>query len=118
MAVFKSDSLFEEIKDQMQKSSVLAEKVSSSFKITVKAQDGTEKKWFIDAKSRPPYVGNEERPAELELQLKDSDFMNIAAGKLRPDQAFLRGKMKLKGNVGKANRLRTLLKHGTSKSKL
>ncbi|EPB71626.1 hypothetical protein ANCCEY_09272 [Ancylostoma ceylanicum] len=68
--------------------------------------------------SRPPYVGNEERPAELELQLKDTDFMNIAAGKLRPDQAFLQGKMKLKGNVGKANRLRTLLKHGTSNSKL
>ncbi|EPB71627.1 SCP-2 sterol transfer family protein [Ancylostoma ceylanicum] len=96
----------------------LVKKVAASFRINVTAPDGSVKKWTIDAKSNPPYVGNEERPVEIEISLKDGDFMNMAAGKMKPDQAFMQGKMKLKGNIAKAMKLKNLLDPKMLKAKI
>ncbi|KAK6735224.1 hypothetical protein RB195_018416 [Necator americanus] len=96
----------------------LVKKVGTSFRINVAAADGSVKKWTIDAKSNPPYVGQEEKPVEIEINIKDSDFMSIAAGKLKPDQAFMQGKMKLKGNIAKAMKLKTLLDPKMLKAKI
>jgi putative sterol carrier protein len=49
-------------------------------------------------KKSPPYIGTESTDkVDVELILKDSDFIQISAGKLKPDQAFMQGKMKIKG---------------------
>lgn len=32
----------------------------------------------------------------------DADFMNLVAGKIKPQEAFMQGKMKIKGNMAKA----------------
>ncbi|RCN34488.1 thiolase protein [Ancylostoma caninum] len=87
MGAFKSDVVFEEIKERINE-------------------------------SNPPYVGNEERPVEIEISLKDGDFMNMAAGKMKPDQAFMQGKMKLKGNIAKAMKLKNLLDPKMLKAKI
>ncbi|EYC23922.1 hypothetical protein Y032_0014g2217 [Ancylostoma ceylanicum] len=118
MGAFKSDVVFEEIRERITEEKDLVKKVAASFRINVTAPDGSVKKWTIDAKSNPPYVGNEERPVEIEISLKDGDFMNMAAGKMKPDQAFMQGKMKLKGNIAKAMKLKNLLDPKMLKAKI
>ncbi|VDP06612.1 unnamed protein product [Heligmosomoides polygyrus] len=118
MGALKSDVVFSEIKERIAEEKDLVKKVASSFRISVTGEDGTVKKWTIDTKSQPPYVGHDERSVEVEINIKDSDFMNIAAGKLKPDQAFMQGKMKLKGNIAKAMKLKTLLDPKMLKAKI
>ncbi|KIH56211.1 thiolase protein [Ancylostoma duodenale] len=118
MGAFKSDVVFEEIRERITEEKDLVKKVAASFRINVTAPDGSVKKWTIDAKSNPPYVGNEERPVEIEISVKDGDFMNMAAGKMKPDQAFMQGKMKLKGNIAKAMKLKNLLDPKMLKAKI
>ncbi|VDM61904.1 unnamed protein product [Angiostrongylus costaricensis] len=76
----------------------LLEKVDSSFKINIIGNNGSTKKWIINAK----------KPFEIEITIKDNDLMRIAAGKLRPDQAYMQGRMKMKGNVVKSTKLKFL----------
>ncbi|PAV87704.1 hypothetical protein WR25_03743 [Diploscapter pachys] len=115
---FKSDVVFDEIKERINTEKELAKKVSTAFRITVTASDGTVKKWTVDTKSDPAYVGDEDREVEVEINIKDEDFMKIAQGKMKPDQAFMQGKMKLKGNITKAMKLKTILDPSMLKSKL
>uniref|UniRef100_A0A8R1DIG1 SCP2 domain-containing protein n=1 Tax=Caenorhabditis japonica TaxID=281687 RepID=A0A8R1DIG1_CAEJA len=116
---FKSDVIFEEIKERIQTDKDLVKKVGTSFRMTIVGTDGTSKVWTIDAKSAEPYVGDDAtRPVEIEINIKDADFISIAQGKLKPDQAFMQGKMKLKGNIAKAMKLRTILDPKLLKAKL
>ncbi|KAK6054842.1 SCP-2 sterol transfer family protein [Cooperia oncophora] len=88
----------------------LAKKVHSSYKINLKADDGAVKSWIIDTKSKPAYVGHDERPYEVEVNVKDIDFVKIVTGKMLPDLAYRLGKIKIKGVMGKATRLKSLFK--------
>jgi sterol carrier protein 2 len=113
----KSDVIFDEIKERINSEKELVDKVATSFGIVITG-NGTTKKWFIDTKASPPYVGNDERPTEISITISDDAFMQIASGALKPDQAFMQGKMKLKGNIAKAMKLRTLLDPKMLKAKL
>lgn len=65
----------------------MVKKVGTSFRMTIAGADGKTKVWTIDAKSDTPYVGDDSsRPVEIEINIKDSDFIAIAAGKMKPDQ--------------------------------
>ncbi|XGW12763.1 hypothetical protein V3C99_013430 [Haemonchus contortus] len=118
MGVLKSDAIFEDLKEHLASNEELIKNVLSSYKINIKGDDGSVKTWIVDAKSHPPYVGHEERPFDCEVDIKEKDFMKLVAGKLRPDQAFMLGKMRLKGVVGKATRLKSLFKSSSPKAKL
>jgi putative sterol carrier protein len=45
--------------------------------------------------------GKGEKP-DATFTMLDDDFMQLAAGKLNPQSAFMGGKMKIKGNMAKA----------------
>ena len=40
--------------------------------------------------------------ADATFVMVDADFMQLVAGKLKPQDAFMKGKMKIKGNMAKA----------------
>lgn len=46
---------------------------------------------------------------DLTITLSDSDFAELASGKLNAQQAFMKGLLKLKGNMGLAMKLQTVL---------
>jgi len=116
----KSDAIFKEIQERAAAEKDLVKNVKTSFRITVSGAGGITKVWTIDLKQDPPSVteGPNKSPVEIELQIKDDDFVAIAAGKLKPDQAFMQGKMKVKGNIAKALKLKTVLDPKMLKAKL
>lgn len=52
------------------------------------------------------------------LALSDKDFGELAAGKANAQRLFMSGKLKIKGDVMKANKMEPILKKAQSKAKL
>ena len=76
--------------------------------------------WVVDLKNGSGSVKpGKAAKADLTLTVSDDDFVALAEGKLNPQQAFMRGKLKLKGNMGLAMKLGTVIQAaGKGKSKL
>ncbi|KAH7723247.1 non-specific lipid-transfer protein-like isoform 2 [Aphelenchoides avenae] len=114
----KSDAVFEEIRARASQERDLAKQVNASYRFTVTGNDGASKKWTINLKVEPPFVGESDEKVDTEITVKDDDFMQITAGKLKPDQAFMTGKMKIKGNIAKAMKLKSILDPAKIKARI
>ena len=67
--------------------------------------------WAIDLKSASPSVKAEKAAkADVTLTLADADFVQLADGKLNAQQAFMKGKLKIKGNMALAQKLEIVTK--------
>jgi putative sterol carrier protein len=55
--------------------------------------------------------------ADCTLSLSDSDFVLLMTGKLNPQAAFMKGKLKVKGNVLLAQKLSALMPQKQTKPK-
>ncbi|CAI5456620.1 unnamed protein product [Caenorhabditis angaria] len=107
---FKSDVVFNKIKEIIRTDKDLVRKVGTSFRINVAGPNGTVKTWTIVAKSDNPYIGDDKsRVVDIEININDSDVVSIATGQLKADEAFKQGKIKLKGNIAKIMQLRNTL---------
>jgi len=74
--------------------------------------------WFLDLKNGGGSCGRGEATAGADATFKMSsdDFLKMFGGKLKPAAAFMTGKMKLSGDMGKAMKLEKMM--GKLKSKL
>ena len=67
--------------------------------------------WVVDLKNSPGSVEeSSERKADVTLTLSDEDMLGMISGSLNPQQAFMQGKLKIKGNMGVAMKLGTVMK--------
>ncbi len=69
----------------------LVNAVNASFRIAIThGPDGATKKWTVDLKSKPPFIGErgDDTPVDVDVTIKDSDIMLLADGKLKPDQVI------------------------------
>lgn len=123
----ESDAVFQFIIDQVKADPNKAKSIGGVFlyKIT---KDGKEvKQWsklnfhnylflFIDVsiamdlKNAKVYEGTPEGKPSTTLTVSDEDFMLLAQGKLQPQAAFMKGKLKITGNIMLAQKLAPLLK--------
>jgi len=74
-------------------------------------------KWFLDLKNGSGQCGPGDCPvtADVKFTMKSEDFFKMFTGSLKPTTAFMMGKMKLSGDMGKAMKLEKLM--GKMKSK-
>ncbi|GMR39601.1 hypothetical protein PMAYCL1PPCAC_09796, partial [Pristionchus mayeri] len=116
----QSDAVMAEIKDRVTTEKELLKKAGPLVvRFIVSGANGQTKNWLVDLKSSPPFVGhNDSAKAELDVTLSDETFMQMAAGKIKPDQAFMKGQVKVKGNIAKAMKLQTILNPSMLKMKL
>lgn len=65
----------------------------------------------LDLKKALVYEGQpKEGKPNTTMTISDSDFVQVALGKLSPQAAFMKGKIKISGNVMLAQKLGPLLK--------
>jgi putative sterol carrier protein len=60
---------------------------------------------FIDGKQSPVVVTNDDMPADCTLEVNVADLEKMASGELNPMQAFMFGKLKVKGDMGVAMKM-------------
>ncbi|KAG1706881.1 hypothetical protein DVH05_027730 [Phytophthora capsici] len=75
-------------------------------------------KWNLDLKSATPALTEGSKKADVTITVSDTDFVAIAMGKLNAQQAFMKGKLKLKGNMTLAMKLPVVFNALKPQSKL
>ena len=64
---------------------------------------------FVDATQSPPVVTQSDDDAEVTLTTSLETFEKILSGKQDPNLAFMMGKLKVKGSMGLALKLNSML---------
>ncbi|KAI3402502.1 hypothetical protein KGF56_004594 [Candida oxycetoniae] len=120
---FNASPLFKELGDGLKDPTAVTKAikgVNAVIVITLKNKEGKENSWVLDLKkdgslksvSGPPPKG------DVQLLLKDADFVKLANGKANGQKLFMNGKLKIKGNMMKATAIETVFKQLDPRPKL
>ncbi|KAI9008103.1 hypothetical protein BC832DRAFT_553111 [Gaertneriomyces semiglobifer] len=122
---FASSKVFEAISAGLNSASSAArlgqvKKIKSIFAFEITNSDGKKQSWFVDLKNGEGAVGAGPAPgkADMTVLVSDKDFIELASGKVKPQKAFMAGKIKIKGNMGLAAKIDAILKLASPKAKL
>ncbi|KAJ8717847.1 hypothetical protein PYW07_005777 [Mythimna separata] len=108
---FKSDALFAKIQEEVAKNKDLAKSIGGVFQYNISENGKTAKSWTLDLKTPDVYEGvPKSGKADTTLTVSDDDMVAIAAGSLSPQVAYMKGKLKIAGNIMLAQKLGPLLK--------
>lgn len=66
-------------------------------------------KWLLDLKNGTGSLSKGTGPADLTVTMADDVFFHVSQGKLSAQQAFMKGQIKIKGNMGMATKLGPIL---------
>ncbi|KAM9907767.1 hypothetical protein OXX79_000755 [Metschnikowia pulcherrima] len=119
---FNASSLFQELSDGL-KDEAIKKKAIAGVKavivITLKNKEGKEQSWVLDLKKEGTVTKADSAPKnDVQLLLKDADFVKLASGKANGQKLFMNGKLKVKGNMMKATAIDSVFKSIGPKPKL
>src|SRR5262245_31685040 len=85
----------------------IKEKVStnSGLDATVKFDLGGDGVIYVDGKSSPNSVSNEDKDADCTISMSLENFLKLIEGELDPTTAYMFGKLKVEGSMGVAMKL-------------
>lgn len=79
--------------------------------ITLKNKEGKDQSWVLDLKKEGTISKADSAPkSDVQLLLKDADFVKLANGKANGQKLFMNGKLKVKGNMMKATAIESVFK--------
>ncbi|KAG7391473.1 hypothetical protein PHYBOEH_006663 [Phytophthora boehmeriae] len=111
----KSTEIFRLLKEAVAKDgAAMAKKVKGIIQFDITGAG----KWNLDLKSATPALTEGAKKADVTIIVADEDFVAIALGKLNAQQAFMKGKLKLKGNMTLAMKLPVVFNALKPQSKL
>lgn len=101
---FAAESVFAALSKQS--SPDLVAKVRAVFRFDIN-KDGQKRSWLLNLKEGSGSIqpADESTKAECIIGISDEDFVKLMNGKLNAQQAFMAGKIKLKGNMMLATKL-------------
>jgi len=108
--VLQSDAVFAGIKDRVSADPAKAKSVNAVFAYKITNNGQVAKEWTLDLKNAEVYEGAPKTKADTTLTVADQDMIDIALGKLNPQVAFMKGKLKITGNIMLTQKLVPLLK--------
>uniref|UniRef100_A0A7G3AMN8 Peroxisomal multifunctional enzyme type 2 n=2 Tax=Lutzomyia longipalpis TaxID=7200 RepID=A0A7G3AMN8_LUTLO len=108
----QSDAIFGAIKDRVDGEPAKAKSVNGVFSYKITENGKVVKEWTLDLKNAKVYEGVPQGgvKADTTLTVADSDFVDIALGKINPQVAFMKGKLKITGNIMLTQKLVPFLK--------
>jgi putative sterol carrier protein len=78
---------------------------NSGLDATVKFDLGGDGVIYVDGKSSPNSVSNEDKDADCTITMTLENFLKLVAGDLDPTIAYMFGKLKIAGSMGVAMKL-------------
>jgi sterol carrier protein 2 len=98
------------LEQAMTEENSLLEKHKGIYGFKVKKPNGEEGYWVINVKLNKGSIEiNSKLKPEVTIIVNDNDVVDLIVGKLNPQRAFFQGKVKIKGNMGLALKLTSLL---------
>ncbi|XP_015524954.1 peroxisomal multifunctional enzyme type 2 isoform X1 [Neodiprion lecontei] len=106
----ESDAVFAAIADHVKAHPDQVKKINGIFVYNITSSGQNKAQWTLDLKKAEVYKGEPKSgKSDTSLTIEDKDMVEIALGKLNPQVAFMRGKLKIKGNIMLTQKLKTLL---------
>lgn len=96
---------FETILTNLTASATKAEALGKTLKF-----DFGDHKIFIDGTGSGNIISTDDKEADCTISVAQDDFIGMTNGTINPMTAFMSGKIKVKGDMGLAMKLQTLLK--------
>lgn len=120
---FNASALFKELNEGLQEKSKAQEAikgVNAVIVITLKNKEGKDQSWVLDLKKEGTLtkVEGSVPKGDVQLLLKDADFVKLANGKANGQKLFMNGKLKVKGNMMKATAIESVFKKLDPRPKL
>lgn len=100
--------IFQEIDGALSTNPKYAEGVDAVFQFNLTDENPGIYQLILKNDNRSTAEGEKEK-ADCTLHMKAEDFVQMAEGKLNGTQAFMSGKLKIKGNMGLALKLQSIL---------
>lgn len=119
---FNASSLFQELSDGLKDESIKKKAINgvkAVIVITLKNKEGKDQSWVLDLKKDGSISKVDTPPkSDVQLLLKDADFVKLASGKANGQKLFMNGKLKVKGNMMKATAIESVFKSIDPRPKL
>lgn len=120
---FQASPLFQELKDGLADDKTrqkAIQGVKAVVAITLKNKEGKDQSWVLDLKDKGSItkVEGSVPKNDVQLILKDADFVKLASGKANGQKLFMNGKLKVKGNMMKATTIESVFKSIDPRPKL
>lgn len=100
--------VFSEIDEVLKEDTSYVEDVNAIYQFDIKDEDPGVYQLILKGEDSYTFEGEKEKP-DCTLQLAGDDFAKLANGELNGTQAFMSGKLKIKGNMGLALKLQSIL---------
>lgn len=111
---FNASTLFKQLSEGLQDEAVKKKAISgvkAVIVISLKNKEGKEQSWVLDLKDAGKVEKVDKAPkSDVQLLLKDADFVKLANGKANGQKLFMNGKLKVKGNMMKATAIEGVFK--------
>ncbi|EMG46160.1 POX18 Oleate-induced peroxisomal protein POX18 [Candida maltosa Xu316] len=120
---FNASPLFKELHEGLadkSKAEEAVKAVNAVIVITLKNKEGKEQSWVLDLKKAGTLakVDGAAPKGDVQLILKDVDFVKLANNKVNGQKLFMNGKLKVKGNMMKATAIESVFKKLDPRPKL
>jgi len=108
---FKAAALFTELEKRVGTDGAeLVKQVNGIYQFDI-TKDGKTETWGVDLKNgNGKLIHGKPEKADCAITVSDDDFIQIFTGKMNAQEAFMAGKLKLKGNIQLAMKLSALFK--------